>query len=240
MHSEFVARGIPVYAGEVGLLNYDYNRPGIIERGETLKYFEALGYQARINGVTTNVWDPGWFLNRSTLRLGDPGVFAMMKASWTTRSGTAASDMVFVPKAGSVAAQTLTLNPNGNAFTGLYDGSAKLARGAEYTVSGERLTLSSALLARLTRNHGYGVDAILQARFSRGVPWQVQVITNGRPVLAGAAGTTSSFAIPAQFNGDVLATMQAQYADGSNAGRWTSYQEYATAFSPTTPITTSP
>jgi endoglucanase len=159
LHSEFVARGIPVYAGEVGLLNYDYTRPGIVERGETLKYFEALGYQARINGVTTNVWDLGGFLNRSTLRLRDPGVFAMMKASWTTRSGTAASDMVFVPKAGSVAVQTLTLNPNGNAFTGLYDGSAKLAGGAEYTVSGDRLTLSSALLARLTRNHGYGVDA---------------------------------------------------------------------------------
>ena len=132
-----------------------------------------------------------------------------------------------------VAAQTLTLNPNGDAFTGLSDGSAKLAGGAEYTVSGDRLTLSSALLARLTRNHGYGVDATLQARFSRGVPWQVQVITNGRPVLASAAGTASSFAIPAQFNGDVLATMQAKYADGSNAGPagWTSYQEYATAFS---------
>ena len=35
-----------------------------------------------------------------------------------------------------------------------------------------------------------------------------------------------------QFNGDILSTMQAQYADGSNAGpaNWTSYQKYSTAF----------
>ena len=38
-----------------------------------------------------------------------------------------------------------------------------------------------------------------------------------------ATGSTSSFAIPTQFNGDVLSTMQARYADGSNAGpaTWT-------------------
>ena len=59
LHSQFIARGIPVYMGEVGLLNYDDTRPGIVERGEVLKYFEALGYEARINEVTTNLWDAG-------------------------------------------------------------------------------------------------------------------------------------------------------------------------------------
>lgn len=233
LHSQFIASGIPVYMGEVGLLNYDDTRPGIVERGEVLKYFEALGYEARINEVTTNLWDAGYLINRHTLRPRDPGLFALMKASWTTRSGTAASDMVFVPKGSPITAQPLVLNLNGNAFTGLYDGSAKLVKGMDYTVSGDRLTPSSALLTRLTRNRGYGADATLQARFSRGVPWQITVITNGLPILANAAGTINSFTIPTQFNGDVLATMQAQYADGSPAGpaSWTSYQEYATAFS---------
>ena len=233
MHSQFIAKGIPVYMGEVGLLNYDYTRPGIIERGEMLKYFEALGYEARINHVTTNLWDTGLFLSRSTLRPRDPGLWALMKASWTTRSGTAASDMIFVPKADPVTARTLTLHRNGNGFTGLSDGSAKLVKGTDYTMSGDRLTLSSALLTRLASNRRYGVDATLQVRFSRGVPWQIKVITSGLPVLADARGTARSFTIPTQFNGDVLATMQARYADGSNAGPagWTSYQEYATAFS---------
>ena len=68
------------------------------------------------------------------------------------------------------------------------------------------------------------------------------MITNGLPILANATGTINSFTIPTQFNGDVLATMQARYADGSPAGpaSWTSYQGYATAFSANYPITTFP
>ena len=41
-------------------------------------------------------------------------------------------------------------------------------------------------------------------------------------------GTTSSFVIPTAFNGDRLATMEAVYADGGNAGphNWTSFKEF--------------
>ncbi|MCL7458306.1 hypothetical protein AB0J85_24130 [Micromonospora echinofusca] len=35
------------------LPSYDYTRPGVIERGELLKFFEAVGYQARIRKLTT-------------------------------------------------------------------------------------------------------------------------------------------------------------------------------------------
>lgn len=63
MRTAFVANGIPVYAGETGLLSYDYNRPGIIERGEALKFYEALGHQSRLNGVTTAMWDTSSFIN---------------------------------------------------------------------------------------------------------------------------------------------------------------------------------
>jgi len=69
------------------------------------------------------------------------------------------------------------------------------------------------------------------------VPWHISVITNDTPAVSNAAGTTTAFAIPTQFNGDVLATMEARYADGSNAGpaNWTSYQEFTTAFAPDYP-----
>ena len=60
MHDTFVAKGIPVYLGEYGLLSYpDYTHPDTVERGEALKYFERLGYDARVNGVTTALWDAG-------------------------------------------------------------------------------------------------------------------------------------------------------------------------------------
>jgi endoglucanase len=233
-HNEFVARGIPVYVGEVGLLNYDYTRPGIIEQGETLKYFETLGYEARSNGVTTSLWDAGSFVNRNTLQLRDPGLFAQLRSSWTTRSGTAASDMVFVPRSGPITDQTLALNLNGGTFQGLRWGSTLLVNGNDYTVAGNSLTVKAATLTRLVGSRVYGVDATLQAQFSQGVPWQIKVITDDPPVPANATGTTSSFAVPLQFRGDVLATMEAKNADGSAAGptNWTAYQEYWSTFIP--------
>ncbi len=238
MHDALVAKGIPVYLGEYGLLGYpDHFHPDVVERGEALKYFEALGDQARINGVTTALWDPFSFLDRDTLQWRDPGLFAQIKSSWTTRSGTASTDQVFVRKSGPVTGQTLTLEPNGSAFLGLWQGNTPLCRGRDYTVSGDQLTLTAAALTRLTGDRAYGVNTTLQARFSRGVPWQLNVITYDPPVLADATGTTGSFAVPARFQGDSLATMEAKYDDGSNAGpaNWTSYQQFNEAFSPDYP-----
>jgi hypothetical protein len=66
------------------------------------------------------------------------------------------------------------------------------------------------------------------------VPWDVNVITHDTPVLQDATGTTDSLVIPAAFKGDRLATMEAVYADGTNAGPqdWTPYKEFGYAFSP--------
>jgi endoglucanase len=229
-HDEFIAKGVPVCACEVGLLGYDYTKPGVVERGETLKYFEALGNESRITGIPTDYWDS--YINRATLQPRDPDLFAQIQSSWRARSGTASSDMVFLPQASSIAAHSLTLNLNGDTFTSLTQGDVKLARGRDYTVSGDQLTLTASLLTRLAGNGPTGADATLQAHFSHGLPWQISVIVSSQPALAAATGTSSSFAIPTQFNGDVLSTMQARYADGSNAGpaNWTSYQEYSTAF----------
>jgi hypothetical protein len=75
---------------------------------------------------------------------------------------------------------------------------------------------------------------VLTARFSRGASWKFQVITFDTPVLQSADGTTDSFVIPAAFHGDLLATMEARYADGSNAGPqdWTSFKEFDWTFAP--------
>jgi endoglucanase len=231
MHDEFVAKGIPVYAGEVGLF-MDYTGFNGLQRGETLKYYEALGHEARATGITLSYWDDGGrIINRSTLQLLDPGTFAVMKSSWTTRSGTASNDTVYVPKSGAITDKTLTLNLNGLKFTGLCDGHRRLIEGRDYTVSGETLTLKASLLTKLVGDRAYGVDATLQARFSRGVPWQINVVTNGQPALSATTGTTSSdLVIPTQFNGETLTTMHSVYADGTNAGQfnWTPYQEYGT------------
>ena len=53
-------------------------------------------------------------------------------------------------------------------------------------------------------------------------------------MLSNATGNTGSFTIPTQFRGDQLATMEAKYADGSNAGpqNWTSFKEFDYTFAP--------
>jgi endoglucanase len=238
IHNTFQAKGIPVYLGEWGLLSYpDYTKPASVERGEALKYFEQFEYQARTNGVTTALWDAGSFLKRNTLQWRDPGMMALLQAGWRTRSGTASTDQVFVSKSAPIAAQTLTLNPNGLTFRGLTQGSSWLTPGVDYTVSGNQLTLTASALTRLVGSRGYGVNATLQARFSAGAPWQISVLSNDLPVLADATGTTGGLTIPTQFRGDVLATAESRYADGSNAGTatWTPYQEFNRTFSPDYP-----
>ncbi len=120
---------------------------------------------------------------------------------------------------------------------GLWHGNTALARGRDYTVAGDQLTLTARALTKLSGTREYGTNAVLTARFSRGVPWRFHVITFDQPVLSNAAGTTASFAIPTAFRGDLLATMEARYDDGTNAGPhdWTSFKEYDRAFAPSYP-----
>jgi endoglucanase len=86
----------------------------------------------------------------------------------------------------------------------------------------------------LAGDRAYGVNATVEAVFSTGMPWQVDVITADPPTQAAASGTTGSFAIPTRFRGDQLATMEAKYADGANAGPadWTSFKQFWAHFQP--------
>ncbi|WBB46739.1 cellulase family glycosylhydrolase [Verrucosispora sp. WMMA2044] len=236
VHNAFVTRNIPVVIGEYGLLGFD-RHTGTIQQGEKLKFFEFLGHYARTKRITTQLWDNGQHFDRVAFQWKDPELWAQIRSSWTTRSGTASSDQVYVPRTGSVTAKSLTLNLNGTTFSGLRQGSTNLVQGTDYTVSGNQLTITASALTRLVGNRAYGVNASLQARFSAGVPWRIDVITYDTPVLSNVTGTTAAFAIPTQFRGDQLATMEARYADGSNAGPhdWTSFKEFDVAFSPDYP-----
>ncbi|KOV82815.1 cellulase family glycosylhydrolase [Nocardia sp. NRRL S-836] len=233
VHTSFVARGIPVVLGEYGLLGFD-RHTGTIEQGEKLKFFEHLGYYAKAKKITTMLWDNGQHLGRTSFQWSDPQLYAQIRSSWTTRSGTAYTDQVFLAKSSPITARTIALNLNGTSFTGLYQGSTKLTNGRDYTISGDQLTLTASALTRLSGSRGYGTNAVLTVRFSHGVPWRLTVITYDTPVLSGATGTTAAFAIPTAFRGDQLATMEARYDDGTNAGPhdWTPFKEYDRAFAP--------
>ncbi|MEU2236390.1 cellulase family glycosylhydrolase [Streptomyces vietnamensis] len=227
VHNTFVAKGVPVYLGEYGLLTSPYS--GVVERGEMLKYFEHVNYEARVNGMTSAVWDAANdFLNRSTMQWMVPEMKALIQTSWRTRSGTASTDNVFVPKSGSIAAQTITLNPNGQWFTGVWQGDTPLIPYRDYTVDGNRLTLTAEALARLAGNRAAGINATLEVRYSDGVPWKLFVRSYDKPTMADATGTAAGIAIPTRFNGALMANVESTYADGTAAGpaSWTTYQSF--------------
>jgi endoglucanase len=233
VYDAFVSNDIPVIIGEYSLLGG--NVEGKVERGEILKFLEYAGYYAREKQLTTMLWDcvPGY--DRDNLQFRDPEYWGMYQAAWSTRSGTAETDQLFIERAGSITDETVTLNPNGLEFEGLRYGDTQLTEGTDYTRSGNELTLKASLLTELLGNRDYGKRADLHADFSAGQPWRISLVSYDTPTIANATGAAGTFAIPTQFKGDQMKTMEAVYTDdGSNAGPidWTSYKEWGVAFKP--------
>lgn len=233
VHEAFVENDIPVIIGEYSLLGG--NVEGKVERGEILKFLEYAGYYAREAGLTTMLWDcvPGY--DRPGLQFRDAEYWGMYQAAWTTRSGTAETDQVFIEKSGEITDETVTLELNGLEFEGLRHGDTQLTEGTDYTVSGSELTVKASLLTELLGDREYGKKADLHADFSAGQPWRISLISYDTPTIANATGAADTFAIPTEWKGDTMKTMQAVYTDdGSNAGpiEWTSWKEWGEGFKP--------
>ncbi|WP_199616219.1 cellulase family glycosylhydrolase [Paenibacillus alkalitolerans] len=233
VHDTLVANGIPVILGEYGLLGFDRNT-GTIEQGEKLKFFEFLLHYVQEKNITHMLWDNGQHFNRRTFQWSDQVLYEMMKASWKGRSAIGETDMIFIKKGSAAEDTDIRLSLNGNRFTGLRADGGNLRKGTDYELDGDVLTVKASLLDKLTASGEFGENAVLKAQFNKGVDWNFDVIYYDTPVLQDAEGTTDAFAIPAAFNGDRLATMEAVYASGGNAGPhgWTPFKEFAVAFSP--------
>ncbi|MEC0203699.1 cellulase family glycosylhydrolase [Paenibacillus lautus] len=233
VYNTFIARGIPVILGEYGLLGFDQST-GVIEQGEKLKFFEYLTYDLKQKNITHMLWDNGQHFKRTAFTWSDPELYNIMKAGWSGRSSTADTDLVFVKKGAAVQEKSIPLNLNGNTLTEVRTNGQLLVAGQDYTLNGNAITFTSSLLSRLTSSGQFGVNAVLTAKFNRGADWNFRLIFHDKPVLRSTQGTTDSFSIPATINGDQLATMEAVYATGGNAGPqdWTSFKEFEYTFSP--------
>jgi aryl-phospho-beta-D-glucosidase BglC (GH1 family) len=231
-YNTFVANGIPVIIGEYGLLGFDKSL-GTVEHGEMLKFFEYFTQYTKSKNVTHMLWDNGQHFNRTTYQWSDPELYDVIKQSLTGRSSTADTDLAFLKSSTTAQDAVINLNLNGNSFVSLKNGSTALKSGRDYAISGSVLTIKASYLSKYASG-GYGEKAVLAANFNSGPAWKIHVRYYNTPVLQNASGTTSSFAIPTAFNGDQIATMEAVYAAGGNAGpqNWTSYKEFAYTFAP--------
>ncbi|WP_110930279.1 cellulase family glycosylhydrolase [Paenibacillus bouchesdurhonensis] len=233
VYNTFVAKGIPVIIGEYGLLGFD-KHTGVIEQGEKLKFFEFFAQYVKQKSMATMLWDNGQHFNRTSFNWADPDLFNMIKASWTGRSSTASSDLLHVKQGTAVKDTSVQLNLNGNTLISLSVNGTTLKSGTDYTLNGSTLTFKASQLSKLTTSGKLGVNATIVAKFNKGADWKFNVVLYNTPKLSSTTGTTSSFAIPTAFNGDQLATMEAVYVNGGNAGphNWTSFKEFETTFSP--------
>ncbi len=235
LYDTFVSQGIPVIIGEFGLLGFDQHT-GTIEQGEKLKFFEYMLNYAQDRGLTHMLWDNGQHFNRRTFEWNDPQLYEWMRESWRGRSAVGETDLVFVKKGGEVEDVTIPFEMNGRRFMMLTIGEQPLKMKQDFRFNRQTgvITLNASLLERLTASGEFGEQARLTTYFNLGAPWTFRVIYYDTPVFGAAEGTTEDFAIPVQYNGDLLATMEAYYEDGSFAGpqNWTPFKEFSYTFEP--------
>jgi len=233
VHDKFVANGIPVIIGEYGLLGFDTDI-NAIQEGEKLKFFEYMTYYAKEKQLTHMLWDNGQHFGRKSFKWSNQDLYNMMKASWETRSAIGESDFIYLEKDVEIQDMEINLDLNGNQLESLNWNDEELTYGQDYELNGNVLIIKESLLAELTSSGELGENAVVTAKFNKGVDWFIKVITYDKPSLQNTEGTTSDFAIPTLFNGDNLATMEAVYKNGDFAGpqNWTSYKEFAYTFSP--------
>ncbi|WP_308635063.1 cellulase family glycosylhydrolase [Paenibacillus silvisoli] len=232
VYNTFSGKGIPVIVGEFGLLGFDKSLQ-TIEHGEVLKFFEATMHAAKEKGFTVMLWDNGQHYDRRGYQWSDEDLYRTIMAGVKGRSSTAATDAVYLKSGAAAGDVRVPLNLNGNALTALKNGADSLVQGKDYELDGNNLVLKAELLGSLLKGTT-GLNAVLTCTFSAGADWKLRVISYETPVMQHSEGSGSLFGIPTQFGGDALATMEATYADGSNAGPndWTPFKEFNLAFMP--------
>lgn len=233
-HDTFVADGIPVVIGEVGILSYNPYLE-IVERGEMLKYFELFVATARATGITWQVWDAGGMFDRYTFKWKDPELTDYLMAGLSRRSSTAATDLIFV-KTNLPSDVSVSLNLNGNSCVGLTDGTVSLTEGDDYVLNGSTLTIKGHVFAQYASG-SYGQKTTLSVQFSAGQPWSLRVHHQATSHFAASYGNKKDgLTIPVAFNGDLVATMEAAYLGKGfpYPGKlsWTSFEQYNEAFLP--------
>lgn len=231
-YNTFVAKGVPVIIGEFGLLGFDKDL-GTIQRGELLKFFEYLTYHAQERDLPLMLWDNGQHFQRRLGHWIDPTFYEVIMTEKGIRSSYTDTDSVFLKKGVPIKDRHLLLELNNNELLKITLEGRELEKGVDWDIVFGRLALKAEFLEKLNLEE-LGLAATLECQFSAGVPWEIYIISYDTPVFEAVDSARNRFRIPVQFKGDRLATMEAVYVSGGNAGPadWTSYKEFGSSFKP--------
>jgi aryl-phospho-beta-D-glucosidase BglC (GH1 family) len=231
VYATFAAAGIPVIIGEWGLLS-----PDNVERGECLKYFEYVAQYARKKNLTTMLWDTGGFYDRTTQDWNPANLdlAQIIHQAETGRATTSESDLLFLKPGAANQDAIVKLNLNGNTLVSVQDGATILTPNADYTLCGNKLTLKANVLSKYFTG-AYGQKTTLTINSNSGPAWKIHARYAAPPVVSAFTNVSGGeLSIPTAFNGDVLATIECKYVDGSNAGPvgWSAFPYWGSDFHP--------
>lgn len=228
----FVSSGIPVIIGEWGVLAGDN-----IERGESLKFHEYVAQLARKKTFATMLWDTGGVYNRTTQDWQPANrdlAEIIHQAETGGRATTSQSDLLFLTSDTANQDTVINLNLNGNRVVSVQDGATTLIPTTDYTLAGSILTIKASVLAQYA-TAPFGLKTTLTINANSGPAWKINVRYATSPVASGFTTMNGGeVSIPTAFNGDVLATIESRYADGSNAGPvgWSAFPFWGSDFHP--------
>ncbi len=231
-YNTFVSKGIPVIIGEFGLLGFDKHL-GTIQQGEKLKFFEYMTYYAQERDLALMLWDNGQHYQRRLNKWSDEALYSTIMVPKGQRSSYTEDNFIFLKKGAPIKDKPFKLELNGNDLVKITHGEYELQKGTEYDILYGRLVIKSEFLEKLNRDE-FGEVATVTCHFSAGVPWDISVYSYDTPVFEEIETTRNRFRIPVEFKGDLLATMEALYVKGGNAGpnNWTSYKQFGADFDP--------
>ena len=218
--------------------------PVATETAARWRYFDFFLRTAAKYNTTTVLWDNGAdFLDRAThlwrdevaldiYRNAVKGIANALPESTTDGSATTQSSSAYVyhRKNETVGDVTLGFAFNGNTLSKISRGSKQLAKGKDYSVSGEKITFAASYLKTiLTPTSPTGTLANLTLTFNRGAALQVNVLQYTTPTLSNTSGPLPAagqdLLIPITWSGQNRpAAVKAVKADGTYlVDDWTQY-----------------
>lgn len=169
IYNKFVKNGRAVVIGEFGSIN----KSNQSSRAAHAKYFVQA---SRARGITAIWWDNGFstageaesygIFNRNTLTWDCPEVAEALVEG--LNSAITPTTAIFDLNTANQADIPVTMTLNGNTLSGIYNGTAALVQGTDYTVSDNTVTILKAYLAKqsagtvdLTFKFSAGTDKVL-------------------------------------------------------------------------------
>lgn len=229
--NQFLQHNIAAVCTEYGLLglNTTYS---IVDYGEALKYFEYLNYVAYEYGVPIMLWDDEVLWDSREQAFRQPDFCERLQYVWNQSdskrilSSYSDSDSIYINVEEELKEQTIGLTLNENQFVQLKDTTGILVEGTDYKREGNLITLLTGYLERKLGEMN-GVIETIDVYFNQGLPWQIQLIQCGTPLLLDQVGNLDEFSIPVDFQGNRVVSIASSYVDNQVAGPidWTKYQE---------------